>query len=178
MATGKKKPAAGKVCPRCNCAGEFGPNRARADGLQTYCRPCMREFAVARGYDKQRWEQNRAAESERNRAYRKAAAETLKPHDRARAAIRRAEKPAAIRAHNIARKHGQKRATPPWANLSAMNAVYAEAKRLQAADGVARHVDHDIPLKHPLVCGLHVENNLRILSAAQNMAKHNAFEAV
>jgi hypothetical protein len=59
--------------------------------------------------------------------------------------------------------------------MHAINAVYAQAKELQAIDGIARHVDHEIPLKHPLVCGLHVPNNLQVLTAEENMRKHNAF---
>lgn len=37
------------------------------------------------------------------------------------------------------------------------------------------HVDHIIPLQHELVCGLHVENNLQIISAERNMRKNNSF---
>jgi hypothetical protein len=80
-----------------------------------------------------------------------------------------------VRARNITRKHGQALATPAWADFRAINAVYAQAKALESADGIARHVDHEIPLKHPMVCGLHVHNNLRVLTALDNMRKHNSF---
>lgn len=166
----------GKTCPKCSTPdADFGPNKARKDGLAVYCRTCSKAYNQARGYDKARWESNREAESERNRAYRQAAADRIKPNDRERAATRRLAAPSVIRALNIARKHGERRATPVWADRRAMDAVYVEAKRLEAADGVPRHVDHDVPLKHPAVCGLHVPANLKVLTAAENMAKHNSF---
>lgn len=39
--------------------------------------------------------------------------------------------------------------------------------------GKAVHVDHIYPLNSPIVCGLHVEDNLRLLFAGDNIAKGN-----
>lgn len=166
----------GKMCPKCRTPdAEFGPNAGRRDGLAVYCRTCTKAYMAEKQYDKARWLAHREEESERNKAYRQANADRIKQTDRAKAARRRAANPGAIRAHNIARKHGEKRATPAWVSLDALNAVYAEAKRLEALDGIRRHVDHQIPLKHPLVCGLHTPDNLQVLPAVENMAKHNSF---
>ncbi|HUW76863.1 MAG TPA: hypothetical protein VMV70_09290 [Gallionella sp.] len=168
---------ADKECPKCHHTGvEFGPNKARKNGLQVYCRSCMTALRIEKQYDKARWATCREEESKRNREYRIANAEVLKPKDREKAINRRLMQPAVIRMHNITRKHRQLQATPPWADMETMNAIYAEAKRLQQLDGIERHVDHDIPLKHPLVCGLHVQFNLQILTAHANMSKHNQFE--
>lgn len=168
-----------KCCGRCKITrshSEFGPNRARKDGLTVYCRGCTREYMQERGYDKKRWQEKREHESARSRAYRERNIDEMRRKWREAAAAARAANPAQKRAWNAARKHGEKRATPPWAELAAMNAVYAAARRLQEADGIERHVDHVIPLKHPLVCGLHVLANLRILTATENMSKKNKFQ--
>lgn len=64
---------------------------------------------------------------------------------------------------------------PSWANETAIKDVYRAAKLLTELTGVVYHVDHIIPIKHPLVCGLHVENNLRAIPANENMQKSNSF---
>lgn len=164
-----------KICPKCLTAGEFGPNKARKDGFAVYCRTCTKEYMATKTYDKDRWATMKEFESARSKAYRERNAESVRAHNRYAAKRKRIENPSQIRANNIARKHGQKRATPFWSDRKQMNAIYAEAKRFQELDGVERHVDHEVPLKHPLVSGLHVPANLRILTATENMQKHNKF---
>jgi len=61
------------------------------------------------------------------------------------------------------------KAMPKWADKEKIKQIYVEAKRLGLV------VDHIIPLKSKYVCGLHVENNLQLLTAAENAKKHNKF---
>jgi hypothetical protein len=63
--------------------------------------------------------------------------------------------------------------TPPWADRDAILSFYQHAKELRAATGVYWTVDHIVPLKSPIVCGLHCEANLQILERAENTRKHN-----
>lgn len=97
---------------------------------------------------------------------------------RVRAKKFRDENPAKVRAYIIARRKGRKLATPAWADMTAINAIYREARALQESDGIERHVDHVIPLIHDLVCGLHVHQNLQILTASENIAKRNTFQII
>jgi hypothetical protein len=59
-----------------------------------------------------------------------------------------------------------RRATPKWANMKAIREIYETCP-----DGW--QVDHYYPLKGKTVCGLHVENNLRHLTAFDNNSKGN-----
>ena len=73
---------------------------------------------------------------------------------------------------------GKYRATPIWACKSNIEFFYAEANRITIETGIKHHVDHIVPLKSPVVCGLHVEHNLQILTEIENKSKGNRFDAV
>lgn len=64
--------------------------------------------------------------------------------------------------------------TPAWANREAIAAIYREAAVVQRRTGVPQHVDHVVPLRGTLVCGLHVEHNLRVITRVENCRKGNS----
>jgi len=71
---------------------------------------------------------------------------------------------------NTARRRAQRlRATPSWVNNKELQLIYETCP-------TGHEVDHIIPLRHPLVCGLHVPWNLEHLTAEENRKKSNNFE--
>jgi 5-methylcytosine-specific restriction endonuclease McrA len=65
---------------------------------------------------------------------------------------------------------------PPWADVAAIDALYDLAARLSAETGIPHEVDHIIPRRHPLVCGLHIPANLQVITKEENFAKSNRWE--
>ena len=73
-------------------------------------------------------------------------------------------------AHTAKRRATKLNATPAWADHEIINDFYLEARYH------GMEVDHIIPLQHKMVCGLHVEHNLQLLTKEQNCSKGNSFE--
>ena len=84
-------------------------------------------------------------------------------------------RPENIAHHAAKRRANLKSGTPPWADNKAIEAKYKEAAELTKKTGVIHHVDHVIPLTNHKVCGLHVETNLQVIPATENIRKRNSF---
>jgi 5-hydroxyisourate hydrolase-like protein (transthyretin family) len=80
--------------------------------------------------------------------------------------------------YQMKRKTAKLFRTPSWANDDKIRLFYIEAKELTDKTGIEYHVDHIIPLQGKTVSGLHVENNLQVLPAIDNMSKGNRFSDV
>ena len=72
-------------------------------------------------------------------------------------------------------KHRAKRlnAVPSWADLFAIQTIYEKAHQKTKETGIKYVVDHIIPLQGEEVSGLHVVENLQIITDRENRAKGN-----
>lgn len=147
-----------KLCTRCQTTKSlnlFNRRAASTDGRTAACAACIRE-AKRTDY----W----AAPEKRANAIARA---VKNKRDRFLA------DPAYKRAFNLwgsTKKRNTK--IPPWAAIEDFVPVCKKAMRL----GPDYVVDHIIPLNHPLVCGLHVANNVRAVKRTTNKRKGNQFE--
>lgn len=81
-------------------------------------------------------------------------------------------------ANKAKRRAAQIQRTPCWLTnkcLKKIETIYAKAKKLEEKTGIKHHVDHIIPLQGKLVSGLHVPENLRVVTAKENLSKSNQY---
>ncbi len=64
---------------------------------------------------------------------------------------------------------------PLWRDINKISEIYDECRRITEQTGTPHHVDHIIPLRGKNVSGLHVHQNLRIISSDENQRKNNKF---
>ncbi len=146
-----------------------------------------------RGHTAERWTASGACtacvkDDQRKDSYRAKAAELAKRPDQVAwlkawdAAYRKTPAQLAYHAYNQSMREAQKiKATPKWLTTAQRRQIrdfYSEAQRLTIETGVLHHVDHIIPLRSDVVCGLHVPWNLQVLTAEDNLRKNNSLEFV
>jgi hypothetical protein len=187
-----------KACGKCKVVkafSEFNKNKNRPDGLAWDCRACNKDrckkhfIAAPEKYNaasKADYEKNK--EKYLAQAKQWAAKNKEKRREVTRAYVKRnpekryetqknnrISNPGYYRAHFKKRQQLKRKAMPPWANEAAIRAIYEECSRISKETGVKHHVDHFYPLQNELVCGLHCEYNLRIITAFDNLSKGNSF---
>ena len=130
----------------CSSCKVSKPFSAFHNGKRIYwCKACHSEYAKT----------NRAKRTEQSNAWAKAHPENS--------------------AYQAMRYRNQKtQAMPFWADESVIKGFYIEAKRRTEETGIPHEVDHIVPLKSPVVCGLHVPANLQVTTKAYNRDKSNS----
>lgn len=125
-----------------------------------------------REYDRERYKNDPEGERARRAAYR------LIEHPFTRK-LKRAhwweENSGARNEARMARYARKCSAEPAWRDRKKIERIYEYAKFLTIVTGEDHHVDHRIPLKSDVVCGLHVEHNLQVITAAANQRKSAHF---
>jgi len=186
-----------RICTKCSQSKpETAFARNGKNGLHTGCKRCACEAAkmwrasnpeAAKERDRLKHEKHRESNLIRMREYNVANAEKRGEIERARyerekdnikerVAKYRKDNPSLIRAWNNGRRANEKRATPGWADYQGIAKFYSVATETSVATGEKHHVDHIIPLNGKLVCGLHVQHNLQVISATENLKKGHRFE--
>lgn len=114
-------------------------------------------------------ERHKKRVSERKKLYREKNKDKVLKHKRQYYKENRA-----ISAASSARRSAQKiKAVPPWVDMEKIKILYIEAKRLTKETGILHVVDHILPLRSNIICGLHVHTNLRVITWEENASKGN-----
>jgi len=111
---------------------------------------------------------NKEKDAARRREYRKENNDKLRQSG---IEYRKANK-SIINTKTARRRAAKLNATPAWADYGAINEIYELSAAITDLMEPT-HVDHIIPLQGKNVCGLHVEYNLQVLRAEDNLSKGN-----
>ncbi len=158
----------GRVCITCLVYkpwGEFGKNKRGPNGKQGHCKTCISLINALR--NKKRREHKAAVgkiwrinNKEHNTARGKAYYENNKERRYATSARRRAAK---------------LQRTVPWIDWGEIMAFFKYSNKLTEEIGIQHSVDHIYALQGVTVSGLHVPENLRVITGSENDSKGNKY---
>lgn len=157
-----------KICSKCReekPKKKFHKNKYNKDGFAHYCKKCIR---VVRN---NHYKNNKERVLRVTKLYHKNNQEKLK---KARKRYKK-ENIANVRAQSSFRRAKKRNASPSWADQAKIKHVYWVANFLSEVTGIKHHVDHIHPLINDKICGLHVAENLQILTEEENLTKSNKF---
>lgn len=171
-----------KVCTKCGIDKPYShyakDSRAKT-GTQCSCKSCQKAYAVAHKEERAAlgkiWrEKNTERNAAKNaRLYR----ENLEKYKAAKKQWYQENK--GRKNYLTAKRRAQMlKATPQWdeeLNELVLSEAYKLAKLREAVSGVNWHVDHIVPLQGKTVCGLHVWNNIQVITATENQKKCNSW---
>lgn len=166
-----------KKCLRSLSTDRFYKDKRISTGHRGSCKDCDRSAADKEGQrrrSRKHYTNNADAHRLRSRSWKLKNADRVaaynREYDRLRADVR-----AAL---NVKRSRSIRQAVPPWYDALVVRSIYARARALTESTGIAHEVDHIIPLCNPRVCGLHVQDNLRVITKTDNRKKHNYFDQI
>ena len=190
-----------KTCSRCKEEKQTSQFYAKPDGsLKTQCKDCQLAYnraykakhkektaAYSKKYYKENKEEckaNNAKYYAENKEYFQKWAKAYRSEHGARLNAYDLEwaknNPENSNARSAKRRAAKLQRTPaytetcPWQKFW-LKEHYRTAKVLEKMTGVKYHVDHIIPLQGELVSGLHIAENLQVITAAENLSKHNSY---
>jgi hypothetical protein len=186
-----------KRCPR--CLGffpltQFGINKSARDGLSYYCMSCQRGARLmsdaklekedpghkARLQRALRLKKPGSTYTESRKAYVRANREKHRAWVAASTAKFKAEFPEEYATNNgekVQRRAAAKiQRTPAWSSPESCRVVYRLRESIQKTTRVRHAVDHSVPLRGRLVSGLHVAENLIVITHEENGIKGNRFD--
>jgi hypothetical protein len=160
---------------------EFYKDKSQASGIKSECKICSlnrnKEWRLANPEKEtsrcRKWKKaNKNKVAGYNKKYTQANKDKKAVYYKEYAKTNRAKRNALG-----AKRHAKKlKAAPKWLTmeqLAEIEELYKLAKQLEKETGIKHHVDHIIPLQGQTVSGLHVPNNLRVVSAIENLIKGN-----
>jgi hypothetical protein len=164
-----------KVCPKCESEKnivDFSKNKSNVDGLQTYCKTCIKILNKSYTLSPEAKERKRV----RNALWKKNNKLVTRDYDRTLLNGWRKSNPMKVSEHSLTRRASKINATPQWLTkedrLQILN-FCSLRKQLELQTGLKHHVDHIVPLQGENVCGLHVPWNLQVITAEENCSKNN-----
>lgn len=178
-----------KLCVRCNVEKEDNKFRQLKTRLNSWCHECCKE------HRKEWYQKNRDAEIAKAKEYHKKTYADKREQKVKKAtewvnnnpekykvnAKRCYEKTKLKRfAYQALARAKRRNAVPKWFNSikEDVQKIYIEARTKTLETGIPHEVDHIIPLVSDYVCGLHVPNNLRVVTRYENRSKQNKLQGV
>lgn len=173
-----------EITKRCSACGtdlplaEYAKSKQGRLGLKSECRKCTNKRASAYR------ESNREKLREYKRKWRETSSRAInekhcpsqKPElVRERSSRWQKDNPDKAYVRNSKRRADKLAATVKWANKDAIALLFRKAKQMTLDTGTAWHVDHIVPLRSPIVCGLHCEANLQVITGEENCSKKNRY---
>jgi len=186
-----------KYCNTCSTTkdiSEFSKDKSRKDGFRSKCKLCVKQYRKEnaekiKAYNKEYKEDHAEEVVAYNKKYREDHPEETAAYNKKyrednpekRAATNRKweqDNPDKRNAITAQRRAAKKERVPKWLNKARkaqITELYAQARKLTAVTGIQFHVDHIVPLQGKNVSGLHIPDNLQILTEHENCSKSNKF---